>query len=294
MSRRSIQRDLHKLSALFPLVAHDTTRPYGWSWAEDAVPLDIPAMDPPTALTFELVGAHLERLLPRSTFAALTPHVRRAREVLDALPGNPLAGWSHRVRVLPAGLPISPAVVSREVVEAVYEALLDDRRLEVTYRRRGSASVSTYPVRPLGLVLRGVHAYLVCTARDYDEPVQLLLNRIESATLMEVTPPTDFDLDAYIASGAFGFRLGDAIRLRVLIDIEAAPRLTEVMLGPDHTVSTHDEDRMLLEVTIADTLELRCWLLGFGGRAQVLDPPHLRAAIEAELRDALLEYGAGE
>ena len=66
--RRSIQRDLHQLSSIFPLVCDDRSRPYGWSWARDAQVVDLPAMDPRTAMTFRLVGRYLPHLLPRSTW----------------------------------------------------------------------------------------------------------------------------------------------------------------------------------------------------------------------------------
>ncbi len=35
VDRRSIQRDLHKLSTVFPIVCDDAHKPYGWSWMRD-------------------------------------------------------------------------------------------------------------------------------------------------------------------------------------------------------------------------------------------------------------------
>jgi predicted DNA-binding transcriptional regulator YafY len=34
VTRRTLQRDLERLSADFPLVCNDRTKPYGWSWVE--------------------------------------------------------------------------------------------------------------------------------------------------------------------------------------------------------------------------------------------------------------------
>jgi predicted DNA-binding transcriptional regulator YafY len=34
VTRRTLQRDLERLSATFPLVCDDATKPYGWSWVE--------------------------------------------------------------------------------------------------------------------------------------------------------------------------------------------------------------------------------------------------------------------
>jgi predicted DNA-binding transcriptional regulator YafY len=34
--RRTIQRDLVELASVFPIVSDETTKPYGWRWADDA------------------------------------------------------------------------------------------------------------------------------------------------------------------------------------------------------------------------------------------------------------------
>ncbi len=50
VSRRSIQRDLNKLSVQFPLIpeAKEGSRTNPWSWAEESNLIDIPEMSPLT------------------------------------------------------------------------------------------------------------------------------------------------------------------------------------------------------------------------------------------------------
>jgi hypothetical protein len=79
IDRRSIERDLHKLSATFPLECDDRSRPFGWSWARDAEAFDLPGMDPQTALVLQLAGAHLRPLLPPSDLARLEPFFAQAK-----------------------------------------------------------------------------------------------------------------------------------------------------------------------------------------------------------------------
>ena len=40
--RRSIQRDLDSLSALFPLESDEREKPYGWSWSAESPAINIP------------------------------------------------------------------------------------------------------------------------------------------------------------------------------------------------------------------------------------------------------------
>ena len=50
VDRRTIQRDLVSLSATVPLVCDDHTKPFGWSWMADGVPLEVPNLDLHVAL----------------------------------------------------------------------------------------------------------------------------------------------------------------------------------------------------------------------------------------------------
>jgi predicted DNA-binding transcriptional regulator YafY len=47
---------------------------------------------------------------------------------------------------------------------------------------------------------------------------------------------------------------------------------------------------LTLRLRVADTSELRRWVLQFGGEAEVLAPPSLRAAIADTLRSAAAAY----
>ncbi len=38
VSKRTVERDLLSLSAIFPLISNERSRPYGWSWSKEASP----------------------------------------------------------------------------------------------------------------------------------------------------------------------------------------------------------------------------------------------------------------
>ena len=136
-------------------------------------------MDPHTALSFRLVRDFLLPLIPRSTLSALEPHFRRAEKVLSSLPETGIKEWPGKVRIIPQGQPLIPADIKPEVLEVVYDAMLQKRRFLVNYKRRGEDKMKSFEVNPLGLVFRGGVVYLVCAAWEYEEPIQLVLHRIE-------------------------------------------------------------------------------------------------------------------
>jgi len=84
-TQRTIQRDLIRLSDIYPLTCDERGKPFGWSWMADADVMDIPGMDSHTALAFWLAEQHLETLLPKATLRQLQAHFKTAASVLDSM-----------------------------------------------------------------------------------------------------------------------------------------------------------------------------------------------------------------
>ncbi len=294
INRRSIQRDLIKLSVDFPLVCDMRSKPYGWSWARDAAPFDVPGIDMHTALAFHLAFEYMVHLLPATTSSYLTPHVAQARSVLATLPGGALAAWPDQIAVVPSAPPRVPPHIDPDVLEAVHTALLTQRRLDVVYRRRGEEETKRYVANPLGLVYRDAIAYLVCTLREYDDMVQLAVHRMVGADVggQPSRSPEGFSLGAYVASGAFGFLVGEGrLALKLRVEPNVAVSMIEAPVSADQTISTAPDGWTVVQATVADTVRLRTWLLGLSHHAEVLAPePLRREIIEATRRQAAV-YG---
>jgi len=277
---RTIQRDLGKLSAIFPFTSEETGRANRWCWPEGAKVMDIPGMDTPAALAFRLAEAYLTPLLPHTTLKHLEPHFRIARAIVSPGRGNRLGLWPDKVCVIGRGPELKPPPIKSEVQEAVYRALLEDRQLEVTYTRKDADMPKSYPVNPLGLVFRDGVVYLVGTAKEYPDIRHFALHRMSAPRVLE-TPcrrPPGFDLHAYVKQDQFfaypvSRRL---IRLEAVFEAETAVHLSERLLAKDQDLTPQKDGRVLLQATVLDTLELRWWLRGFGDKVEVRAPKALR------------------
>jgi len=278
-SPRTVQRDLVELSGRFPIVSELSGRTLQWSWMEGKQ-VTLPAMDPHTALTFQLASSYLGAMLPKSSLRYLQPYFRNAAEVLESHPEFPLSGWPEQVRVVPRSLRMEPPSFSDGVPEAVYGALLRGRRISASYRPRGERRARSYPeLNPLGLVFVESLIYLVASIKEYPNPVQFLLHRMESAAELEkpVTAPEGFTLKGYVESGEFSYPIGGSkIRLKARFDRDAAAYLHETPLPGTLTLADHDDGTLLLEAEIEDSHQLRWWLKGFGAQVEVLEPQRLR------------------
>lgn len=196
---RTVQRDLNALAVVFPLEA-SAGKHQGWCWCQGARQIDLPSMDPHAALTLHLVEQHLRTLLPPATQADLAPWFEAARGVV-ASGTSRVTQWRQKVRVVSRTLTKLPPAIDPTIQASLYEGLLLDRQVEVTYRALTTGGeAKTYPAHPLGLVVMEQVVYLVCTLRDYPDPRFLAIHRIAAAQVMEqpVRRPWEFDLDAFI------------------------------------------------------------------------------------------------
>lgn len=293
---RTIQRDLIKLSGSLPLLGDDS-KPQGWSWQASAPQLDLPMLEPQAALVFHLAEHYLQPLLPTSTLNYLSPWFRTASGVLDNQ-GKDLSAWRKKVRVLAPGQPMHAPVIDCEIQCAVTQALLLDKRIDVTYRPRGVAEEKNYEVSPLGMVVRDQVIYLVCMLREYDDIKHLVLSRMLSAQLLD-TPARkleSFDLDQYISQGEFGFPLetGRTIKFVAEFDRAVATGFLERPLDANQVTEDIDEQTVRLTASVPDTTELRRWLLGFGAHATVLEPATLRAEMRSVICGMAQRYEVGD
>jgi predicted DNA-binding transcriptional regulator YafY len=273
---RMIQRDLDYLSGVFSLES-DGKKPSGWRWKVDAPLFDIPNMDPVTALTFKLAAEHVGKMLPRGVLAALLPYVRIADERLKQIATPNFSTWPEKVRVVSPNLPHITPGVPEGISETAYTALLEGRRFTAKYRRV-DGEVREYEVNPLGMAFVEGLTYIVATLNDYDDPILLLLHRILEARIVDtpVRVPEGFDLDRYI-SRELSFPVGRDIKFKVLFEDKSdVQRLQESPIADNQRIRELRDGSFELTATVADSVQLRLWLRGYGERVEVLSPKRLR------------------
>ena len=293
VGKRTVERDLQALSSVFPLISDERSKPYGWSWERDAAGFDLPGMSVSESLTVIMAQEHLKSVMPSSTLSQMAPYFRQAEQKLNALSGHStLAGWFDKVRIIPPTQPLLAPQVDEAILSTLQEALLQNRQCSITYQRRGSDSAVAYPVNPLGIVQRGVVLYLVCTIKTYPDLKILAIHRVQSACLLDTPslPLEGFSLDAYLATGAFGWQTGHTIQFEALFSVDAGNHLYETPLSVDQTITELDETCLKVTATIPYTQQLVWWLLGFAGEVEVIAPAELRSQIAEKLRSAVTRY----
>lgn len=290
---RSVQRDLQLLSRLFPLQADQRSKPFGWHWTAAARSHNLPRMNPAEALGYRLLSLYLDKLLPQSVLTSLKPQMEAAERILETLPGDGLKDWSKKVRILSPGQTLLPPAVQPAALVKLYEALLTNRRVSARYRKVAERQPWSYKeLSPLALVLRGQVIYFLCTVADYTDVLQFAAHRFREVEILEktVNRPPGFDLNRYIEEHGFDFTSGKTIHLKLRLRQFLAVILEETPLSKDQTIKVINDDWNSLSATVADTSQLRWWLLSFGANVVVMKPYSLRKDMAATCRDMAKLY----
>jgi len=274
---RTVQRDLEHLSGKFPLVDSEKGRAKYWSFLKTHAGLEVPRMSSATAITMLLVRDYLRAILPSAVLEQLAPYFDRAGSVLQ---GTRFERWNKKAAFIQRGPELTPSPIDSAVRETVFQALLDECRLEVDYRSRGEKAAKRYSISPLGLVVRQGIFYLIGTLWDYTDVRQFALHRMTKPVLLDepVVPNKDFSLQRYIKdeSGFAYLRSDQSIKLVALFSEWTGQQFDEWQLAKDQKTTTEPDGRLCLEATVADSEELRWWLQGFGEYVEVLEPASLR------------------
>lgn len=287
---RSIQRDLDKISAHFPLMCDRSQRPYRWSFHPD-FKSNLPELDTASALTLVLAEQYLVDLLPQIAIDQLAGQFDKARKYLNGLSGNKLAHWSHYVKAVPNGKALKPAPINQDVWPLVTDALLSNYALDVGYISRSKDEYKTFTLHPLGIVARHSASYLLATVNDYEDVRQFALHRI--CTIAKSDQPykakPDFCVDSYIENGAFGYPIDDkTASLKALIRPEVAWLLSETPLSDRQTLSDENAEGWIwLEAEVPNDQQTQWWIQGFGSAIDVLEPVSWREAIHRQARAIL-------
>ncbi len=292
VSKRTVERDLIDLSRSFPLVLDDRNKPYGWSWLRDAPSFNLPGLSSHEALMLAMAEDYLKELLPSVTNEVLGPHFSAAKRALkEQYNSKNISNWHSKVRSVSANQPLISPQISSEIQKVVSEGLLTEKQLEITYQKIGVEDIQEHRIHPLALVNRGNLSYLMVTFYDYQDIRLLAIHRIKSAELINETAiiPKDFDLDMEIAKGRLSFGNGEMIQLVVEFTLEVGEYFLETPISEDQ-VYIESENKIKITATVADTPQLKWWILGLGAKVKVLKPPKLKKQIEDEINRMYYQY----
>ncbi|MDV6326893.1 WYL domain-containing protein [Idiomarina sp. Sol25] len=204
-------------------------------------------------------------------------------------------GW-HWMEGASVDIPAISAAeaLSLTMVEKVLKPLVPKSVLQSIDPRLNQAKekLSKLQQHSDSLVQRGVSTYVVARVDPYEDVLLFAIHRMVKADLVEdkaAKPPEGFKLSTYLEQGALQFSDGKELRLRARINDNLTMHLKETPLSPDQAITTTSSTNLLV-ATVADSWQLRWWILSQGDQIEVAEPVELRKEIQASLKNALQNY----
>jgi len=209
---------------------------------------------------------------------------KSVREYLDRIPG------------------LLHVVAARDGRYAARSNLLDDlmratevqRVVRLTYQSQRSTEAVTYEVQPLSFLDYRHSIYLVAFAPHHGEVRHYKLDRMDAVEVTDATfvRPADFHPESHL-SGSFGVfkgRSSKPVSIRIRFDREVARYVREKQWHSTQRLLENADGSLIAEFTLTALEEVAAWVLSFGSKAEILEPPELREAIAAEVRELAALY----
>jgi predicted DNA-binding transcriptional regulator YafY len=210
------------------------------------------------------------------------PDVADAFTKLAAVMPAPVAEYVHATVRQMAERPANP-VYSR-ILQTIALSWAGQKAVRIWYPS-ADHEVKPRVIEPYFLEpsLIGHSSYVVARDRGLGEMRTFKLERITRAEQTSDTYqiPGDFDINRYLA-GAWGiFHSGEPVEVRLRFFPPAAARVKESIWHPSQQLSEDRKGVVTMTVTVAGTVEITPWILGWGDAVEVLAPRELRDKIAA-------------
>lgn len=263
--RRTTFRDLHSLQEQFgfPVVSEGGK----WKLASTArlKPL---ALTPAEAVVLALAT----RLFSRQTDhydQAIASAFGKLQHLLPDRLSDYLGQVIHGLTRIPADPDF------RRRLERIVECWIERRTVRIHYEDDAQArDVDPYFIEPAAF---GLGVYVMGKDHRSGRVRTFKIERIQSAvpTANRFEVPEDFDIHQLLGHS---WRLWEADPVRVVLRFTpaVAGRVRESRWHPSQMVEDEADGGVCLTLTVAGTVEIRPWVLGWGRNVEVLEPHELR------------------
>ncbi len=198
---------------------------------------------------------------------------RDARQLLDQM------RESIGVRAVGGKLQ-TPAAEHLALIE---RALLERRRLDMRYYSMSRDEENQRQVDPYHLTVYDAGFYLVGYCHWRKTELIFAVERIRELKMLgsRFQMRASFHAEEYLKH-AWGIIKGETIPVKVLFSGSIARYIRERLWHPSQRFHELPDGRLELSLRVADTLEVRRWILGYGALAEVVEPAMLRDALRRD------------
>ncbi|WP_448549589.1 helix-turn-helix transcriptional regulator [Thalassotalea fusca] len=295
VSKRTVERDLIKLADIGGLYPESSAEGYRWGCIHKN-DNKFKEIQPTEALMLVLSENIIGKAMPVEYSNRTEERLTDAKSMLNS--GNALSKWKEKLQVISDGYPLihNDNFISEKAREIIYDAVLKETQINITYQAKDKSTPISYCLNPLGIIIRGQSHYLVATKKNNPEsPLLFLFHRIDTAenNYTEIDYPQSFTLKDYFSKNPSGWILNsdekyETVKLKVkgfALDALRNNRLTE-----DQQLIETSSEWVEVSFTCIPTYDLIAWILRYGADIICEEPTELRLKISNVLNKTLEQY----
>jgi predicted DNA-binding transcriptional regulator YafY len=177
----------------------------------------------------------------------------------------------------------------QEMIKTVQWALIEGKQITGEYTSPRLQKTFQFTLHPYRLCLSGQAWYLIARISEEDGPKTFRVARFHSVRMIDAAAqvPAEFSLEDYFGNAWNVFRGETTYDIEIEFTKDAANLVTETQWHKTQTVKRHPDGRATLSFKVAGLDEILWWVLGWSGRAKVIQPEELRELVAEQLRAAL-------
>jgi proteasome accessory factor B len=201
-----------------------------------------------------------------------------------------LEEWGHTISFRTSAEP----VLDLQVFDALARATAQRQQLVLTYRKPGRREAELRTVDPYHLANINGEWFLFAYCHLRKDIRTFMPSRIQEIrpTGQTFARPQSFSLKRRLRD-SFGVHSGQGeYVIRIAFDETVADYIREKKWHPSQELLERADGSLELRLKLSSLAEIQRWVLGWGGSAQVLEPPELAAAV-ARAAEQILTRGGG-
>lgn len=177
----------------------------------------------------------------------------------------------------------------RETLKTIQFALLEGRQVTGLYESPYEPESARLRLHPYRLCLIKNAWYVIGRQDDLAEPRTYRVARFKTLRMLDqpADVPEDFDIKAYFGNAWAVFRGDKTYDVEVWFTPEAAKVVTETVWHHTQKIKSQKDGSVSLTFRVDGLEEIRNWVLGWAGSAEVVKPAELRDLVVERLRRAL-------
>jgi proteasome accessory factor B len=188
---------------------------------------------------------------------------------------------------------LGTSVADIDLFEAVSKSVVDSREIEFEYKKAKSSTYERRRVQPyhLGCVSDQWYLFAFDLARQQIRTFVLGRMRDIRRTAAKFHRPADFSITRHLGD-SFGVFSGHAHhRVRIEFDPLAGQIVSERQWHASQKVKRLPDGGAEIQMELGSLEEVERWILSWGKRARVLEPPELVERVRTTLRLLAAAYG---